>query len=831
MAPSTEYMLYLADHRIKKGEAYTHTRIGDKHLNIYGGTYNIENETQFLKWYYNEIVKNKVDEYLTEKQLEGDNKRLVVDIDMRYEESIKTRQHNKNHITDLISMYIYAIQELCEINNGYTIEVFIMEKPNVNCLENVTKDGIHLMFGIALNVDIQNTIREDVIKKLDTIWGDLPLVNTMEQVVDEAIMKGSANWQLYGSKKPNNEAYCLTGVENWIWNEDKQDWDIKKIENFDIKKNFERLSVRCPDVQKGIIQEEAKIITLKNNRDKRINNIDDTDDEEDEEAQDEKIYTKTELQAIIDGLPKEAYICGGGNYCFKMICALKKTNATRPMVKKLCEKAGADYNNEWFRAVWKQDTSNYPYDIKYVKSKSSWKEPSIGCLIDMSLLGNSGNIYANTEYIKIKEKFELSNFFLEDIVAWVCNEKNNDGIKKFLIYSKEQMTNKYSSLKFKHIIKGAETELNFMKYWFCDESILSYKYADVYPPDIKCPNNIYNLWSGFGIENTILPDDYDKVGKTDNIKRLLKILCENDDAIYDYFIKYLAHIFKYPSTKEKISVFFTGEMGVGKSTLKTLLNKLLGNELYTEPQDADKLFSRFNKAFRLNKIMIVLDEAESMKKNAKAICGLITNDVMNIENKNEPLMNNLKCLGRLIIMSDSADIIKIEPTDRRFVISNPFVINNVEKKTEFFNSVYADLDDLNIIRCFYDELLAVDIDKNFNFQLARPITEYYKILKSSNAPLFIKFLYDANIQESLVDNKCSATAMYKHFINWCSCVGIKYETTNTKFGLDIRLNLLKHAFSISGIKKIRCNKGNNYLINIDILKKYIETKFGYIGEE
>lgn len=827
---SLDFKTYIDNHYLKKGDDWTHTRIGDKLNKINGGTYTITDQRQFLESYYNDVFRDKRDEYMTERQLIGDDKRLVVDIDLRYSSDITTRQHTPDHITDVIDLYLKAIQKLCEIADGCAIEVFTMEKPSVNCLDNKTKDGIHLIFGIALNSDIQNTIRDDVMPKIANIWNDLPFTNTIDEVLDKGIMEGSVNWQLYGSKKPNNEAYRLTNVENWIWREDNHDWDNKTIKDFDVKANFKRLSVRCPNIQKGILREDAKIIPLKA-KSKLIvrENIDD----EDVEDVEERTYTKTELQEIINGLPKEAYICGGGNYCFNIVCALKKAGATRQMVKKLCEKAGEDYNDEWFKSLWKQDTSKYAFDIQYVRAKSSWREPSLGCLINLNtdeLIVNSGNVYDNTEYKNIKKNYELNNFFLEDKVVWVCNEKNNDDIKKFLVYAKQQIMDKYAHLNFNHIIKGVATEVSFMKYWMADPLRRSYKSADVFPHDIICPKNIYNLWSGFGIENTILPENYDTLGKTDNIKQLLKYLCEDSIELYDYFIKFLAHMFKYPSTKEKVAFFFTGEMGVGKSTLKTLLNLLFGNDLYTEPDNADKLFQRFNKAFRLNKIAIVLDEAESMKKNAKSICGLITNDVMNIEEKNEPLMTNLKCLGRLIIMSDSADIIKIEPTDRRFIVSNPYVFADKDKKTEFFNAVYADLKDMNIIRAFYDELLTIDIDKDYNFQLARPITEYYKMLKSSNVPILIKFLHDADIESALTENKYDATPMYKHFENWCCSVGIKYETSNTKFGLDINLHLLKYDFAVTGIKKVKGKKNNHYVVDIETLKQYIETKFGYEGE-
>ena len=98
-----------------------------------------------------------------------------------------------------------------------------------------------------------------------------------------------------------------------------------------------------------------------------------------------RIYTKEQLNDIIDKLPESSYECGNDNYAFYMICALKKAGASRKQVKDLMMKAGTDFNKEWFGNSWRQDTSMYAYDISYVLSKSKWKEPPV-CLIDTDIL-------------------------------------------------------------------------------------------------------------------------------------------------------------------------------------------------------------------------------------------------------------------------------------------------------------------------------------------------------------------------------------------------------------------------------------------------------------
>ena len=80
----------------------THTRIGDKALGIYGGSYIIPKEIEPTFWqlYYTAVFTNKRLEFLTERQLETGSA-ILLDFDFRYNHDIQQRQHNKDHIIDI----------------------------------------------------------------------------------------------------------------------------------------------------------------------------------------------------------------------------------------------------------------------------------------------------------------------------------------------------------------------------------------------------------------------------------------------------------------------------------------------------------------------------------------------------------------------------------------------------------------------------------------------------------------------------------------------------------------------------------------------------------
>ena len=192
---------YLRTHNAVKGEGHTHTRIGDKNSGIFGGSYNINPSEwkDFMQLYYQHVIVKGNLEYLTEKQLE-DNGPIMIDIDLRYSSDIATKQHTKDHIVDALMLYADKIAQLVDINEGSAIEAFIMEKKDVNMLENKTKDGLHIIIGIQMHKALQVILRQRVLPELKNVWDDLPVINEWSDILDEGVTKGICNWQLYASR-------------------------------------------------------------------------------------------------------------------------------------------------------------------------------------------------------------------------------------------------------------------------------------------------------------------------------------------------------------------------------------------------------------------------------------------------------------------------------------------------------------------------------------------------------------------------------------------------------------------------------------------------------
>ena len=238
---------FMNSHRIPKEDKTTiptHTRIGDKDLNIYGGKYYIpESDLPEFHKLYKADIKSGNKEYLTERQLE-DNGQFVVDVDFRYNYDTETRQHTDDDVSNFIIAYLEEFKNYFEFDKDTKMPVYVMEKPNVNRLPDgsLTKDGIHFVFGLSVPYNIQLKIRESMIEKAGDIF-DLPLINNWNSVFDDGISKGSTNWMLFGSQKPGNQAYQVTKSYEVCYDENDGEFMLNDNE-FDFDRDFEKISAQ-----------------------------------------------------------------------------------------------------------------------------------------------------------------------------------------------------------------------------------------------------------------------------------------------------------------------------------------------------------------------------------------------------------------------------------------------------------------------------------------------------------------------------------------------------------------------------------------------------------
>jgi len=241
-----------SDYKQKKGN----NDIKHTHTSIAGGSYYIDSDDleQFYKTYMDDVFKKKHIGHLTERQLE-ENGPIAIDFDFRYNTDVNKRLHTKDDIQDIIITYLEKLKEhIFHFNENEDIPIYVFEKSNINIVKKndntIIKDGIHIIIGLACDRRIQLLLRELVLKDMSDILEELPFTNSIEDVIDLSVTKGGSNWQLFGSSKPEHQAYDITHYYNYYLN---STGDFECIEEGDLDKfknnieYFKKISVRYED--------------------------------------------------------------------------------------------------------------------------------------------------------------------------------------------------------------------------------------------------------------------------------------------------------------------------------------------------------------------------------------------------------------------------------------------------------------------------------------------------------------------------------------------------------------------------------------------------------
>lgn len=395
---------FLWDNRVtaNSNDNSTHTRIGKKHVNfaedgweIYGGNYSIKDMDEFYKLYVDKVFINKQEEYLTETQNRNSKGPLLVDLDFRFNSHIEDRQHDEGFISDLIGMYAESIQRYLKVD-GQDIDFFIFEKPNINTsyknTKGYVKDGIHMLATICIDHDTQMFLREKILEIIDVqILSSLELKNSACDVLDECVSKGEVNWQLFGSRKPDNEAYKLTYQYKVTFNDTDQryteeididEWDFedndKTIEFMKLvsAKNNTHFAPEIIDEYKEeleSIKKSKKIKKLKKIKKNKIQNTSvDIDD---------LILTENKLgiliQTINDAETLEQYILklimNNDNETDSFNTRNENVKEIHKYTMLLTEEFYASYP-QWIKIGWALHNTDYKCILTWIKFSSKWAD-------------------------------------------------------------------------------------------------------------------------------------------------------------------------------------------------------------------------------------------------------------------------------------------------------------------------------------------------------------------------------------------------------------------------------------------------------------------------
>ena len=176
------------------------------HTGLKGGKYWIPDDKidQFYDL-YSEWIQDGRPAFLVEKNTKIGS--LRVDFDFIYDPVIKTHQHTREQVVNFCKSYMEQISEYLEIPKS--VDLFIMEKrkPTFDEKGNRMKSGIHIVVpDVCTTTNVEQSVRRNLLKTVEQHFPGLPLIEKWDKIYDEAVVKRSVNWMLYGSKKGEEES-------------------------------------------------------------------------------------------------------------------------------------------------------------------------------------------------------------------------------------------------------------------------------------------------------------------------------------------------------------------------------------------------------------------------------------------------------------------------------------------------------------------------------------------------------------------------------------------------------------------------------------------------
>ncbi len=365
----------------------------------------------------------------------------------------------------------------------------------------------------------------------------------------------------------------------------------------------------------------------------------------------------------------------------------------------------------------------------------------------------------------------------------------------------------------------------------------------------RSPHDFFNLYTGYDID--LIPDFDDEINQMSKYDMeqdddLSFILChlrylagqDKTDEVYQYQLKYFAHLIKYPGILPRTMLLWISVPGTGKNQLLNLLANCMGQRYYHSTANKDEVVGNFNAVIR-NKLLINLNELKHAHEVMERIKELATEPIMSSTKKfQEPLrMSNFT---RIVATSNNDNCMNVEFGDRRVVVvrNNPITASPAFKAKGYGAKLHKVISSVRTQKMWVRYCREfVNVTKDYNFETSRPITDEYKALKARNVPYqirFFKYLYEYRLQNQKQDGEYTGPKLYQQFNEFCEVEGEQIKITKSLILNKIELYVMKKTSLqylennldkfISLETRAQNKKQTKYIFNWTRLEKYLTSE-------
>tara|TARA_R110000787_G_scaffold244723_1_gene350573 strand:+ start:1331 stop:3595 length:2265 start_codon:yes stop_codon:yes gene_type:complete len=331
---------------------------------------------------------------------------------------------------------------------------------------------------------------------------------------------------------------------------------------------------------------------------------------------------------------------------------------------------GSDVGLNFWNIYSKQDEEGYEGKKKLKEKYVTFDSE------DSNKLSYKQFIRWNLEDYPCKNKYE--RWYITDYDSFISNmnmecmfhTKSQDIIivdKTYYFRAKKTNAKDYYS-KFTFTIKDKKDEdvnINPFDIWI--NNIDRRDISDIiFDPSGKECQSKYNIWKGYKYQNT---GEYKKENIKPFVQHIKKIICNGDEDLAEYVIKWFAQIIQTPHKKTAVGMVWRSEAeGVGKNIILNLIKKIIGSEYYYSTSNLEHLIGNFN-ADAEAKILINMNEClwGGDKKKEGRLKEFITEPTLTINQKRVQTYDTDN-YANVVITSNSDWIIGINQNDRRWAM-------------------------------------------------------------------------------------------------------------------------------------------------------------------
>lgn len=429
------------------------------------------------------------------------------------------------------------------------------------------------------------------------------------------------------------------------------------------------------------------------------------------------------------------------------------------------------------------------------------------------------------KYQSMKIKYEKNYFKINGLYAYYNGDKID-------IKPASQIQEYFKNKKIKLNV-GTEDEYrikekSFYQIWSEDPDMKEYQEI-VFDCNVKkVKRNKFNLFTGFDIKDHVIKDEKARKVKKglEVIHNHISLLCNHSKDGIETVKYFYAQALQQPHILPNFCLVFISKEGVGKDLFSQFMESIFGEKYCFNTDKLEHVVGKFNSMFG-GKIIGVINETDPVDSRQRRdnIKYAITAKTVLVEGKyKDAIKTNNYC--RLTFYANRLTAFPIEDGSRRPYIqycSSEKLPKNIgaEESKKYFDTLVKYIEDKDVQKAFYDELMSYDINK-FNFK-EQEKSNFQKLLEDSSKPPLSEFLYELVSSSPLKFIKVKTVELLEAYTNFNRKRNMKFDMTAKVFSSELIQDYKVKKYFSSGYQK--------FSIDVEFTKELLQKEYNYIFDE